>query len=78
MWITIRPAWRAAASSAASGGTTFSELTTSLPRVSPKPPGSRKSRCMSMTISAILPAGSENAAGSAGTAMVWVMRAPRR
>ena len=71
------PASRAAAISAASGGTTLSSWSTSLPRLSPKPPGSRKSRCMSMTISAVLPAMSGNGDGSAGTSMDSVIRAPR-
>ena len=47
------PAARAAASTAWSGSTTRASRTTSLPSSSPKPPGSRKSRCRSMMRSAV-------------------------
>ena len=60
-----------------SGGTTFWSWPTSLPRVSPKPPGRRKSRCMSMITRAVCPATTRKGDGSAGTSMVWVTGAPR-
>ncbi|TXM85504.1 cysteine hydrolase, partial [Methylobacterium sp. WL116] len=41
-------------SSARAGGTAAASSETSLPRLSPKPPGSRKSRCMSMITSAVV------------------------
>ena len=44
---------RAASSSARHGATAAASSDTSLPSVSPKPPGSRKSRCMSMMTSAV-------------------------
>jgi len=37
------------------GPMAFASSETSLPSVSPKPPGSRKSRCMSMTTTAVRP-----------------------
>ena len=40
---------------------------TSLPSASPKPPGSTKSRCMSMTISAVAPGSKAKGYGSATT-----------
>ena len=43
---------RATWSSAFNGPITLASSDTSLPSVSPKPPGSRKSRCMSMITSA--------------------------
>ena len=70
VWMTVMPAARAAASRSTSGGTTFWSWPTSLPRVSPKPPGSRKSRCMSMITSAVCPATTRKGDGSAGTSMV--------
>ena len=55
VWMTVIPVSRAAASTRRSGGTTPASWATSLPSVSPKPPGSRKSRCMSMITSATRP-----------------------
>lgn len=46
------PELRAASSARLQGPTAACSSETSLPGVSPKPPGSRKSRCMSITISA--------------------------
>jgi hypothetical protein len=48
------PAAGTTTSSAAVGSMVRRSCETSLPSVSPKPPGSRKSRCMSMTSSAVL------------------------
>ena len=48
---------------ACSGGTTVCSSDTSLPSVSPKPPGSRKSRCMSMTTSAVVAGSKSNGYG---------------
>jgi len=45
---TRPPAVRQACSTVWQAGTMASSSDTSLPRVSPKPPGSMKSRCMSM------------------------------
>ena len=53
VWTTSMPAARAAASTARVGSTTRSSRPTSLPSSSPKPPGSRKSRCRSMMSSAV-------------------------
>ena len=47
VWITVIPIPRAVASTFCNGGTTEASSETSLPSVSPKPPGSTKSRCMS-------------------------------
>ena len=63
VWITVSPTSRAAASTSCSGGTTASSSDTSLPRVSPKPPGSTKSRCMSMITSAVLAGSKVNGYG---------------
>jgi len=49
VWITGMPSQRAVASSRAIAGTQACKRLTSLPSASPKPPGSTKSRCMSMT-----------------------------
>src|SRR4029078_2158899 len=48
---------------------------TSLPRASPNPPGSTKSRCMSMMTSAQLPRSNENSYGSAPTLRIATPRA---
>ncbi len=50
---TSMPMSRAALSTDAIGCTARASCETSLPRVSPKPPGSMKSRCMSMMTSAV-------------------------
>ena len=67
VWMTSMPASRAAASIARQGATALCRRDTSLPSVSPKPPGSRKSRCMSMMRSAVRDQASSIAAGSAST-----------
>jgi hypothetical protein len=48
-------------------GTILASGRTSLPSTEPKPPSSTKSRCMSMTISASLPAGKRYSYGWAAT-----------
>ncbi|MGY4235200.1 hypothetical protein ACVIIW_004147 [Bradyrhizobium sp. USDA 4449] len=53
VWITSMPVSRAAFSTAPIGFTARASWLTSLPSVSPKPPGSMKSRCMSMITSAV-------------------------
>ena len=53
VWITSISLLRAPASRALMGATAAPSRDTSLPSDSPKPPGSRKSRCMSMTMSAV-------------------------
>src|SRR6478735_1336345 len=70
VWMTSMPEALAAASTSASGGTTFCSRETSLPRVSPKPPGSRKSRCMSITTRAVAATFNGNGPGAASTAPV--------
>ena len=54
VWTTSMPLSRAASSTAAIGFTARASCETSLPSVSPKPPGSMKSRCMSMMRSAVV------------------------
>src|ERR1700723_2918384 len=58
---------RAAASTAAIGFTARASCETSLPSVSPKPPGSMKSRCMSMMRSAVADQSRSIGVGSATT-----------
>jgi len=60
VWITVRPTARAVSSTFLSGGTTDCRSETSFPSVSPKPPGSTKSRCMSMITSAVLAGSNAN------------------
>ena len=43
---------------------------TSLPSADPKPPGSRKSRCMSMITSAVVSGSNAKGPGFAGTSVV--------
>ena len=43
---------------------------TSLPSADPKPPGSRKSRCMSMITSAVVSTSNAKGPGFAGTSVV--------
>jgi hypothetical protein len=78
VWITVSPTSRAVASTFCSGGTTASSSDTSLPSVSPKPPGSTKSRCMSMITSAVLAGSKVNGYGSAATVLTsrsrWSLR----
>src|ERR1035437_1640868 len=64
---TSMPRSRAAASTAAIGCTARASCETSLPRVSPKPPGSMKSRCMSMMTSAVADQSRSIGSGSATT-----------
>jgi hypothetical protein len=54
---TGQPRARQAASSDAIGAMALCRRVTSLPSDAPNPPGSTKSRCMSMTTSAVRPAG---------------------
>ena len=70
VWITVIPASRAAARTFCSGGTTACRWLTSLPSVSPNPPGSTKSRCMSMITSAVVAGSNSNAYGSASTVLM--------
>jgi hypothetical protein len=65
---------RAAAISARQGGTAAASSDTSLPSVAPKPPGSRKSRCLSMTTSAARAGSKLRGPGSAS--MTRVMAVP--
>ena len=58
---------RAASSTAAIGFTARASWPTSLPSVSPKPPGSMKSRCMSMMRSAVAAQSSAIGSGSAAS-----------
>ena len=55
---TGQPRERQAASSAAIGAMAACSSITSLPSEAPKPPGSTKSRCMSITTSAVRPGAS--------------------
>ncbi|MGY3465787.1 hypothetical protein ACVW0I_002658 [Bradyrhizobium sp. LM6.11] len=59
------PVSRAAFSTAPIGFTARASWLTSLPSVSPKPPGSMKSRCMSMITSAVADQSSSIGSGSA-------------
>ena len=54
VWMTGIPAARKPPISRPTVGTMAASRFTSLPRLSPKPPGSMKSRCMSMTMSAVV------------------------
>src|SRR5947209_2232200 len=58
---------RKAPSSARTVGTIAASRPTSLPRLSPKPPGSMKSRCMSITIRASRPGSATKSNGCAVT-----------
>ena len=69
VWITSIPAARAPASSSAHGPIAARSSETSLPSVSPKPPGSMKSRCMSMTTSALRCGSIVRGAGTASIVM---------
>jgi len=59
VWITSMPVRRAASSMRLHGPITACSGETSLPSASPKPPGSTKSRCMSIITSAVV-AGSKS------------------
>src|SRR5471030_3148787 len=63
VWITNHPLSRASASSAETVGTICASSDTSLPSDSPKPPGSMKSRCMSMMIRAVVAGSNANGKG---------------
>src|SRR2546423_8889178 len=65
--MTAIPTPRLAASTVCRGAITALSRSTSLPKASPKPPGSMKSRCMSITISAVWAGSKRNGPGSAGT-----------
>ena len=67
VWTTSMPVSRAADSTDAIGFTARASCDTSLPSVSPKPPGSMKSRCMSMIRSAVAAQSSAIGSGSAAT-----------
>ncbi len=67
VWTTSIPLSRAAPSTAAIGFTARASCETSLPSVSPKPPGSMKSRCMSMMTRAVRAQSSSIGAGWAVT-----------
>ena len=71
VWMTVMPASLVAVKTAWSGGMTACSRLTSLPSVSPNPPGSTKSRCMSMTTSAVVSGVNSNAYGSAVTVSGW-------
>ena len=75
VWITSMPVWRARSSSALHGLMAALSSETSLPRVSPKPPGSRKSRCMSMMIRAVRSGSMAMGSGSASMT-IWPTVAP--
>src|SRR5882724_6283929 len=60
------PVRRAASSMRLQGAITACNGVTSLPSASPKPPGSTKSRCMSIMTSAVLAGSNSNSYGSAG------------
>src|SRR4051794_636887 len=76
--MTSMPAARAASSTAAIGFTARASWLTSLPSVSPKPPGSMKSRCMSMMRSAVAAQSSTIGPGSAASFAEFAMTyAPR-
>jgi len=64
---TRPPAERQAARTRLQAGTMADRRDTSLPSVSPNPPGSMKSRCMSMTTSAVCRRSNSNAKGAACT-----------
>src|SRR5262245_16216413 len=63
------PAERAASSTARQGAIAGCSRDTSLPSAAPKPPVSRKSRCMSMITSAVRPLSTARGAGSASMVM---------
>src|SRR5262245_31659255 len=65
VWMMSMPERRAAASTSAHGPTAALSSETSLPSAAPNPPGSRKSRCMSMMTSAVRPVSRSSGAGSA-------------
>src|SRR5580704_2174898 len=65
VWMTRRPSCRAAASTSRHGATAACSRVTSLPSAAPNPPGSRKSRCMSMMTNAAPSSSTVSGAGSA-------------
>ena len=70
------PAGGTARSAPATVGTMASSRATSLPRLSPKPPGSMKSRCMSMTTSAGVPGRADRGRDGPGTGNVIASAPP--
>src|SRR4029077_1803498 len=76
VWMMRMPARRAAARTSAQGPTAVLRREISLPSAAPKPPGSRKSRCISMMTSAIRPV--STASGSGSAAMVLTGKAASR
>src|SRR5262245_41581926 len=74
--MTRMPARRAAASSFLHGSTAALSSETSLPSAAPNPPGSRKSRCMSMMTSAILLVSTASGAGSAAMVFTGIRHLP--
>src|SRR5690606_15910488 len=65
VWMICHPCRRASASRRSTVGTMACNVLTSLPSAAPKPPGSRKSRCMSMITSAVRPGSQTNSPGVA-------------
>src|ERR1700688_1998402 len=63
--MTNMPTRREAASTSRHGSTAACSRETSLPSAAPNPPGSRKSRCMSLITSADLSKSTERGSGSA-------------
>ena len=70
VWMIVIPISRAVASTFWSGSTALASSETSLPSADPKPPGSRKSRCMSMITSAVVSGSNAKGPGFAGTSVV--------
>src|SRR3954471_11478809 len=76
VWTTSIPCLRAPAISAAAGSIALASSETSFPSVSPNPPGSRKSRCMSIITTAVRFGSIASAPGSASTVMVAMFMPP--
>ncbi len=80
VWTTVMPSSRAAARTAPTTGIVGASSETSFPSVSPKPPGSRKSRCMSMITSAVVDGSNAYGYGRASTvtggASLWRLLEP--
>src|SRR5260221_378538 len=68
--MTGHPAPRKRRMSRATVGTIACSRVTSLPRAAPKPPGSTKSRCMSITMRATFPGGNAYGNGVAATVII--------
>ena len=78
VWMTVQPRSRKAASTARVGSIALRRRETSLPRDSPKPPGSTKSRWKSMHSSATCAGSNEYGKGSAGTVIISDLLLPQR